>query len=273
MKSFKGQTVLVTGASSGIGEAFSRNLAQRGSNLVLVARSADKLAHLAKTLGCQYGVRLFYFPFDLTLDDSPQRLFDEVQASGLSVDVLINNAGFGYWGNFSDGNLQNYKNMVNLNIQAMVSLSYLFLPSMLKRRCGGIINVGSIVGFQPMPYGSVYVGSKAFVLHYSESLWGECKRHGVTVTALCPSTTDTNFFNISIPDQQLREMRMLNMPRSQSPDFVAEVGLNQFLKGKNHVIPGKMNYLMAQGSQLLLLTARRFAIKVAASFFDPNREK
>ena len=272
MKSFRGRTVLVTGASSGIGEAFCRNLAKRGSNLILVARSADKLEHLAETLSCQHNVDLSCIPIDLAKVNSSQDLFDQVQDAGLSVDVLINNAGFGYWGNFEFASLQDYQNMVNLNVRSMVSLSYLFLPSMLEKKCGGIINVGSVVGLQPVPYGSVYVGTKAFVLQYSESLWGEYRRKGITVTALCPGTTKTNFFNVSIPDQQLRESRMLNMPKGHSPDFVAEVGLNQFLRGKSQAIPGKVNYLVAQASQLLLLLARSLAIRITASLFDPKKD-
>ena len=271
MRSFQDATVLVTGASSGIGEAFVRNLAGRGANLILVARSADKLEQLAQTLSQQHNVRIDCFPLDLAVADSPETLFEQVNSANLSVDVLINNAGIGYWGNFTKGELRNFQQMIDLNVRAVVSLSYLFLPPMIQRQNGGIINVSSVVGFQPIPYASVYVGTKAFVLHYSESLWGECRKHGVTITALCPSTTNTNFFQVAILDERAREMRMQKTSKTRSPDFVAEVGLSAFLRGKNHVIPGLVSYLSAHISQLSLVFARRLAVTFAGSLFDPDK--
>jgi len=128
VRSFQDATVLVTGASSGIGEAFVRNLAGRGANLILVARSADKLEQLAQTLSQQHNVRIDCFPLDLTVADSPETLFEQVNSVNLSVDVLVNNAGIGYWGNFTEGELRNFQQMIDLNVRAVVSLSHLSYP-------------------------------------------------------------------------------------------------------------------------------------------------
>ena len=188
MKSFKGATVLVTGASSGIGEAFAYNLANRGANLILTARSEDKLRQIAKELSERHEIQVHVFPGDLSLLDMPQRLWDDVQSASLSVDVLINNAGFGKCGPFLEYDYQSHQDMLNLNIKALVGLTHLFLPSMLEKGDGGVINVASTAAFQPIPYLATYSATKAFVLGFSESLWGEYHEHGLTVLALCPVT-------------------------------------------------------------------------------------
>ncbi|MCZ6679305.1 MAG: SDR family oxidoreductase, partial [Candidatus Poribacteria bacterium] len=231
MKSFKGATVLITGASSGIGEAFARNLANRGANLILTARSGDKLRQIAGELSEKHAIDAHVFPGDLSRPDMPQRLFIQIQFAGLPVDVLINNAGFGKWGHFLDVNYQRYQDMLNLNINALVSLTHLLLPAMLKRGDGGIINVASTAAFQPLPYVATYSATKAFVLSFSEALWGEYREHGLTILALCPGNTSTHFADVANADDT-------KMQKAETPDKVAEVGLEAFLRGRNYVIPG-----------------------------------
>jgi short-subunit dehydrogenase len=261
MKSFKGATVLITGASSGIGEAFARNLANRGANLVLTARSEDKLRQVASELSEKHSIEIQVFPGDLSRPDMPQRLCTQVQSASLSVDVLINNAGFGKWGHFLEHDYQSYQDMLNLNINALVSLTYLFLPSMLKRRDGGIINVASTAAFQPIPYVAAYSATKAFVLSFSEALWGEYHELGLTVLALCPGNTSTNFADVANAD-------VTKMTEAETPETVAQAGLEAFLKGRNYVISGKIgNYLLANSSRLL---SRRRVIKTTLGMFKPD---
>lgn len=261
MKSFKGATVLVTGASSGIGEAFARNLANRGANLILTARSGDKLHQIAKELSEKHAIEVDVFPGDLSHQDTPQQLWEQVQSASLSVDVLINNAGFGKCGPFLAYDYQSYQDMLNLNIKALVGLTHLFLPEMLQKRDGGVINVASTAAFQPIPYLAVYCATKAFVLGFSESLWGEYHERGVTVLALCPGNTSTNFAEVANAD-------VTRMTRAEAPETVVDAGLKAFLKGRNYVIPGRsVNYLLANLSRLL---PRRRVLGITSDIFKPD---
>ncbi len=189
------KTALVTGASSGIGATFARELAKKNYNLVLVARSHDKLEQLAVELSSQHQIQTEVILQDLTETSAGQQVFDSVQAKGIIVDLLINNAGFGDYGTFSDRPLSKQMAMVQLNIAAVVELTGLFLPSMQQRRNGAIINVSSIAGFQPIPYMSVYAASKAFVLNFSEALWAENKDSGVNILVSCPGPTESKFYD------------------------------------------------------------------------------
>ena len=189
------KTALITGASSGIGERFARELAAKKTNLVLVARSQDKLEQLARELTEQYQVQTEVIVQDLSELAAGQAVFEAVQAKGLFVDLLINNAGFGDYGTFSDRPLSKQMAMVQLNITAVVELTGLFLPVMQQKSSGAIINISSIAGFQPIPYMSVYAATKAFVLSFSEALWAENKDLGVKILAVCPGPTESEFFN------------------------------------------------------------------------------
>lgn len=189
------KTALITGASSGIGEKFARELAAKKTNLVLVARSQDKLEQLARELTDKYQIQTEVIVQDLTELAAGQSVFDTVQAKGLFIDLLINNAGFGDYGTFSDRPLSKQMAMVQLNITAVVELTGLFLPLMQQQSSGAIINISSIAGFQPIPYMSVYAATKAFVLNFSEALWAENKDLGVKILAVCPGPTESEFFN------------------------------------------------------------------------------
>ncbi|GAB4535031.1 MAG: SDR family oxidoreductase [Pleurocapsa sp.] len=186
-------TALITGASSGIGEAFARELAARKTDLVLVARSQDKLEKLATELEKQHQIKTEVIVQDLTETAAGKIVYDAVVAKGLIIDLLINNAGFGDYGNFCDRPLEKQIAMIQLNVTVLTELTGLFLSQMRERGKGEIINVSSIAGFQPLPYMSVYAATKAFVLNFTEALWAENKDSGVKILALCPGSTESEF--------------------------------------------------------------------------------
>ncbi|MGB3654836.1 MAG: SDR family oxidoreductase [Rivularia sp. (in: cyanobacteria)] len=187
-------TALITGASGGIGECFARKLASLNTNLIIVARSEDKLNALAQQLQQQHNIQVDVIVKDLTEPSAAQEVFDATQSKGLTVDLLINNAGFGDYGEFvqTDGDRQ--IQMIQLNNIAVVALTHKFLPQMRERGSGSIINVSSIAAFQPIPYLSVYAATKAFVRSFSEALWAENRQYGVKVLVVSPGPTETNFY-------------------------------------------------------------------------------
>ena len=191
------KTTLITGASWGIGEAFARELAARGHNLLLVARSEDRLITICSELGRSQKIRADYFAIDLSEPDAPQRLFEEAQKRELEIDLLINNAGFGSMGDFATLDLANELKMIDLNVRALVELTHRFIQPMREKKSGAIINVASTAGFQPVPFMANYSATKAFVLSFSEALWEENRRYGIKVMALCPGVTETHFFEAS----------------------------------------------------------------------------
>lgn len=190
-------TALITGASSGIGAAFAEALAQRGMNVVLVARSEDRLRQLANDLQAKHVVKADVVVQDLTHPDAATAVFKAVEALGIEVEMLVNNAGFGDYGAFGDRPRQKQMDMIQLNISALVDLTHQFLPQMQQRQAGSILNIASIAGFQPMPYLAVYAATKAFVLSFSEALWAENRSQGVHVMAVCPGPTESSFFDVA----------------------------------------------------------------------------
>lgn len=188
------KTALVTGASAGIGEAFAQELAARQTNLVIVARSEEKLQELAQKLQEQHKIQVDTVVQDLTEPTAATAVFNTVTERGLVIDLLVNNAGFGDYGDFVELDRERQLRMIQLNILALVDLTHQFLPVMRQRRSGGIINMSSTAAFQPMPYFSVYAASKAFILSFSEALWAENQNYGVRIVAVCPGPTSTQFF-------------------------------------------------------------------------------
>ncbi|KAM3115635.1 SDR family NAD(P)-dependent oxidoreductase [Phormidesmis sp. 146-33] len=187
-------TALITGASAGIGAAFAQELASRGTNLILVARLQDKLQSLADSLQLQYQIQVQIIAQDLTEPDAAAIVFDTVQQQGHSIDLLINNAGIGDYGDFAESDRDLQLKIIQLNILALVDLTHRFLQGMRQQRSGGIINLSSVAGFQSMPYFSIYAATKAFILSFSESLSAENRRYGVTVLGVCPGPSETKFF-------------------------------------------------------------------------------
>ncbi len=188
---------LITGASSGIGEEFSRRYAAKKHELVLVARRQDKLDALAEELRQEHGVEVTTISLDLSEPDAAQRLWNETDRRGLHVDVLVNNAGFGTGKDVADDDPERLEQEVRLNCLAVVGLTARYLPAMRKRGNGTIINISSAAAFQPMPHMAVYGATKAFVLSFTEALWRETRRDGIRVLAVCPGSTDTPFFQVA----------------------------------------------------------------------------
>ncbi|MDX6613101.1 MAG: uncharacterized protein QOD75_2287 [Blastocatellia bacterium] len=237
-------TTLITGASSGIGEVFARKLAARGDNVLLVARSEDKLMTLCNELGRINSIRAQYVAMDLSQPDSPARLFDEAQKRGFEIDFLINNAGFGSMGDFAKLDLQRELNMIELNVRALVELTQRFLVPMRERKSGAIINVASTAGFQPVPFMATYAATKAFVLSFSEALWEENRPYGIKVMALCPGVTETGFFDaakIETPPGRV----------IQTAEDVVDTALRGLKRGKGHIISGWANFVMIESERLV----------------------
>jgi short-subunit dehydrogenase len=235
---------LITGASSGIGEVFARRLAARGRNVLLVARSEEKLITLCNELGRSNSIRAQYVALDLSLPESPARLFEEAEKRGLTIDLLVNNAGFGSFGDFSKADLARELNMIDLNIKALVELTYRFLQPMRERKQGAIINVASTAAFQAVPFMGTYAATKAFVLSFSEALWEENRAFGIKVMALCPGVTDTNFFEAARGEKPPARA-------SQTPEEVVETALRGLARGKSHIISGWINRAMTESERLV----------------------
>jgi short-subunit dehydrogenase len=228
-------TTLITGASSGIGAAFASKLAARGRNVLLVARSEDRLIALCNELGRLTSIRAQYVAIDLQQPGAAEQLFEETNKRGLEIDMLINNAGFGSMGDFTKLDLKTELDMINLNVTALVDLTHHFLVPMRDRKRGTIVNVASTAGFQPVPYMATYAATKAFVLSFSEALWEENRVHGIHVMALCPGVTETNFFNASGIDRP--PMRTI-----QTAEEVVDTALRSLERKKNLVISGWTNW-------------------------------
>jgi len=256
-------TTLITGASSGIGEVFARKLAARGRNVLLVARSEEKLVTLCNELGRSNRIRAQYVALDLSKPESAEQLFDEAGKRGLTVEMLINNAGFGSMGEFGNLDLARELNMIDLNIKSLVELTHRFLQPMIERRQGAIINVASTAAFQPVPFMATYAATKAFVLSFSEALWEENRAHGIKVLALCPGVTDTNFFEAARGHKPPARV-------SQTPEEVVDTALRGLAQGKSHVISGWTNFLMTQSERL---APRSLITRVAGRMMRAQQQK
>jgi short-subunit dehydrogenase len=234
------ETILITGASSGIGRELAKCFAEEGCQLILVARSEGPLKALAADLRQSHQIEAHVFPADLSLPETPICLFANLEAKGLQVDVLVNNAGFGAQGPFAELSLERQLKMIQVNVTALTHLTRLFLPGMIERRRGGIINVASTAAFQPGPLMAVYYATKAFVLSFSEAIAEELRESDLTVTALCPGPTHTNFFVAA----GMRNSRLLRM-KSMSAEAVARIGHRAFRQGRHVSITGLRNQLAA----------------------------
>ncbi|SFD99599.1 hypothetical protein SAMN05518672_10482 [Chitinophaga sp. CF118] len=261
MKSIKGKTVLITGASSGIGKAFAFEAAKQGANLILTARSIQKLQDIASQIMRRFGNTVHLFIADLSKKDAPADLYRQISEKGLKTDLLINNAGIGKWTNFLDESSASYEEMLELNINSLVKLTQLVIPGMLERGTGGVINIASTGALQPCPYVAVYCASKSFVLSFSEALYGEYYHRGITVTAVCPGNTATGFQAIAGADTKGMA--------ADTPEYVAKKGLEAFLKGKSFKITGTVNYLQ---SFLPRLLPRKSVINVVSGMMKKRVE-
>jgi short-subunit dehydrogenase len=249
---------LVTGASSGLGVDFARELARRGCNPILVARREERLRALAAELSETYGVDADVVPMDLGARDAPERLYRAFSDRGRRVDILINNAGFGVHGKFLDNAWERERAMLELNIIALVQLTKLFAAGMVERGFGRILQVASTAAYQPVPTYAAYGASKAFVLSFGEALNHELKGTGVTCTVVSPGVTETEFQTVAGHEYN-SYMRLTQM---KSAD-VARIGIRAMLRGRSSVIAGLHNALLAGSGRL---TPRRLTTALAGFF-------
>jgi short-subunit dehydrogenase len=251
---------LITGASSGIGKVFADAYAARKKNLILTARSSDKLSEIASALATKYSVVVKVVPTDLAQPEAAQKLFETCEAEKWEVELLINNAGFGLSGAFLDLTLAQQSEMMQLNMQSLVNLSHLFGKKMADRKSGGIINVASTAAFQAIPYLGVYAATKAFVLSFSEALHVELSPFNVKVMALCPGGTATNFFNAAGFDRNKLQITV------ETPEAVVATAMAAFDRGDSSVISGFANKLLNFSERLV---PRELVTKITASLFKP----
>ena len=251
MNIYKNKTILITGASSGIGECFAQNLDKLGSTLILTARSENKLLEMASRMKDTYVIA-----GDLSKKEFPKELYNKIKEKGLEVDILINNAGFGYSGKFLDNPMENYDEMINLNVCSLTHLTHLFLKDMVNNKKGGIINISSLASFQPIPYFSIYAATKAFVTSFTLSLYEEYRDHNVNILGVCPGYTKTNFN---------KRAQMNSQPVAgylMTSQEVVDESLRAYQKGKFIIINGKINRFAKLFTSLI---PRKWSLKMASS--------
>jgi uncharacterized protein len=259
MEHWRGKWALVTGASAGIGWALAEQLAAGGAHLVLTARRRDRLEALAQQLVEKHRVRVEICVADLAKPVAPEEIFRFTEHKGIVVELLVNNAGFGAYGEFHRMDLSRQLEMIQVNVSAVVHLTRLYLPQMVERRRGDILIVASTAAFQGVPYISCYAATKAFDLIFAEGLAEEVRRYGVRVCALCPGTTTTEFQKVAgQPERFFRH--------AEGAEKVARVGLEALARGRSYVISGTANYLQTHSQRLV---PRQFVTRVAAKLFGP----
>jgi hypothetical protein len=262
-KAYAGKWALVTGASAGIGEALAVELAAAGVNLILTARRVDRLEALSLRLKAEHKIQTRVIADDLADPGAPQRLYEATEGKGVTVDILINNAGFGYYGEFVNGDRSFQRTMVDVNCAAVVDLTHLFLPCMIERKRGDIMIVASTAAYQPVAYMATYAATKVFDRFFSEALAEEVSRYGVRVSALCPGPTESEF-------GQVAGARADETRKYQSAQEVARLGLEGMAQKKTWVIPyagGRIQVFMQR------FVPRRMVTGAAERMFRPDSVK
>jgi short-subunit dehydrogenase len=256
---WRGKWALVTGASAGIGQALAEELAAGGANLVLTARRRQRLAKLKRGLHAEYGIRVETVAADLRDPGGPQAIFDFTEGRGIAVDLLVNNAGVGSYGEFRDSELEGELGIVQVNCAAVVHLTHLYLAGMEERRSGDILVVASTAAYQGVPYMATYAASKGFDLLFAEALAREVEGYGVRVCALCPGPTTSEFRQVAgVPDA-------LTAPTERAED-VARAGLRALAAGEHSVVSGFPNRVMVEFHRF---ASRRFITSAAELLFRP----
>lgn len=262
MNQWQGKWALITGASAGIGVALARELAAGGTNLVLTARRRDRLAGLAGELSSKHGIRTLVCVTDLAQDSGPQEIFAFTEDKGIGIDLLVNNAGFGAYGEFQKMKADRLLEMVRVNVSAVVHLTHLYLPAMIARGSGDILILASTAAFQAVPYITTYAATKSFDLQFAEGLAEEVRQYGVRVCALCPGSTESEFLQVA--GQRHHTRRPPETARK-----VAQVGLRALASGKSSVISGFTNWL---GAETVRLAPRRMVTRIAGGMFRPKEK-
>lgn len=259
---WRGKWALITGASAGIGKALAEELAAGGANLVLTARRVERLEELARTLEEKFKIKTEVFAADLAEINAPEEIFTFTRAENIAVELLVNNAGFGQYGELHEVQTQRLLDMVQVNCGAVVHLSRLYLPEMIERKRGDILILASTAAFQAVPYISTYAATKAFDLLFAEGLAEEMKPHGIRVCALCPGSTESEFHDIA------GQTGLASMKKRESAEKVARTGLAALAAGKSSVISGFQNFL---GTQSQRLVPRRMVTRIAGKLFRPTK--
>ncbi|APZ90944.1 SDR family NAD(P)-dependent oxidoreductase [Fuerstiella marisgermanici] len=262
LDTFNDRWALVTGASSGIGAEFAARLAGRGMHLILAARRTERMNALANDLLTKHGTKCHIVTIDLATPDAAKKLYDEVENLGVDLELLINNAGIGMIGEIDTTDPAEVQRMIYLNVNTLTDLTYRALPGMLERKHGAVVNVSSVAGFQPVAFMAAYAASKSYVLHFSEALWAEARSRGVTVLALCPGVTETEFFSTAGAPGWLEKHS------SQTPSRVVRTALAALEKRRQYVIPGWKDYFV---SLLVRIATRRTAVNESKRYFKPGR--
>ena len=242
----KGRTALVTGASSGLGADFARDLASRGSDLILVARREDMLKAVQREIQERHGVMVDGIVMDLSTEEAPQVLYDQIKAIGKTVEILINNAGFGLYGEFTDIPWERERELMQTDLITLVHLTKLFVKDMLARNYGRILQVSSIGAYQPSPTYAVYSATKSFVLYFGEALNYELRNSNVSCTVISPGVTATEFLKVA--GQQATLYQRLTMMQSPA---VTRIGIDKMLQGRSSVVPGFLNSLLSWSNRLI----------------------
>ena len=249
------KTVLITGASSGFGEEFAKIFAQKGHDVILVARNESKLHSIANEIKNQFAVSALVMAKDLSQMGQVQAVYDELKEKEIKIDYLVNNAGFGDFGLFYEADYNKLEQMIDVNIKALTKLTHLFLQDMKRSNSGRILNVASTAAFQPGPLMAVYYATKAYVLYFSEALHNELEDTNISVTALCPGASETGFQNAA----DLNESKLVKGRKLPTAKEIAEYGYTHMMKGSMTVIPGFMNKIGASASRFF---PRKMALKI-----------
>ncbi len=242
----KGETVLITGATTGIGYELARLFAMNGYNLVIIARNRAQLERLQKQWENEFSVKIHVIVKDLSKQSAIEEIMDSLEEHNIDIDILINNAGFGLFGPFIETPIEQELEMIQVNIVALTYLTKCLIPKMLRKKRGKILNVASIAAFQSGPLMSVYYATKAYVLSFSEALTNELAEHGILVSVLCPGPTHTQFEKrANLEQSKLFQRNVMN------PEEVAKIAFRQFMKGKTMIVPGATNWILVRSTRLL----------------------
>jgi short-subunit dehydrogenase len=253
---------LITGASKGIGKAIAQNLANKGHHLLLIARSEDLLQQLSAQLQQQYEIEVYHLAMDLSEKNAATAIYNWVQQNNYAIDILVNNAGYGLSGAFENYPLHQHLNMMQVNMNAVVELTYLFLPLLQQRPKAYILNIASSAAYQAVPYLSLYAATKSFVLQFSRGLHHELKKTTVSVTCISPGATDTGFADrAKVGAKALKAAEKVNM----SPEQVATIAVKAMYRGKTEIITGFIN---KAGAFLVWLLPKKLAEKTAAKLYE-----
>ena len=269
MSIYDGKKVLITGASAGIGYALSKELVKRGSEVIVTARRKDRLETLAQEIE-KTGGKAHIFVEDLSMPESGKKLYDQIKSAGLNIDILINNAGYGRFGELTSHERDDYSKMLQLNITTLTDLCHLYIPDMITQGGGGIINVGSMASLSPIPYASVYASSKAYILMFSEAIRYEYQEKGINVMALLPGGTESEFARVATEKSEVLSKRYQKRVGTaaggtmQTSLEVAIECLDAFEKNKQYLICGSRNRFLYKLTRIM---SRQLVLKMTGKIF------